>query len=480
MQDVEDTQAAAEAVRRHFRLALLAGCVITAVSLGVRSTFGLFLTPAAAALGTDRAGFALAIAIQNLVWGVGQPIAGAVADRFGAARVLAAGGVLYAVGVYGMANAHSTAAFYLSGGFVVGLAMAAASFAVVLAAVGKLAPPHRRTWAMGVATAAGSFGQVLLVPLAGRVRDASDWRAALGMLAAVTLVILLAAPMLRRSAAGRGAPTAGDGTPSGTTVAEPAEAADAPEPLAAALRRALHHRSFLLLCAGFFVCGFHVTFIGTHLPAYLADVGLGKAVGTRAIALIGLFNVFGAFGAGMLAGRFARNKLLSLIYGLRAIAIVGLVLLPHTTAVALAFGAVMGVLWLSTVPLTSAIVVGQFGVANAGALFGVVFLSHQIGAFIGVWYGGVLADSTGSYLPVWWLAVGLGVFGAIVHLFVDDRPAPQLLSPLRRRPARLRTGVVTTTAALTVGVGGLAIAGPPPLDATAAAATPYCTLAHDA
>jgi len=384
---------------------LVAGSAVTAVSLGIRSTFGLFLTPVTAALQTDRAGFALAIAIQNLVWGFGQPVAGAIADRFGAPRVLATGGVLYTAGVFGMSRATNVTGFYLTGGLVVGLAMAAASFAVVLAAVGRIAPPERRTSAMGMVTAAGSIGQFLLVPTAGRLEDAMGWRSALATLGAVALVVIAMAPVLReaRRADGTAAPAA---------------------PFRPALQRALRHPSYLLLCAGFFVCGFHVTFIGTHLPAYLGDVGLTKGTGARAVALIGLFNIAGSLAAGRLAGRFAKNRLLSIVYGARAVAIVGLVLLPHTPAVALAFGAVMGLLWLSTVPLTSGIVVGQFGVANAGSLFGVVFLAHQIGAFVGVWYGGWLADATGSYVSVWWLAVALGVFAAVINLFVSDAPAP--------------------------------------------------------
>lgn len=395
---------------------LVAASAITAISLGIRSTFGLFLTPVSEALSTNRAGFALAIAIQNLVWGFGQPVAGAIADRFGAPRVLAVGGGLYTLGVYGMSRSSTTTEFYLSGGLLVGVAMAAASFSVVLAAVGRLAPPERRTFAMGVTTAAGSLGQFILVPTAGLLEDRWAWRGALAALGAVALVVIAVAPVLRLR---------------GDAVARAAASGEA-EPLGAALRRAARHRPYLLLCAGFFVCGFHVTFIGTHLPSYLGDVGLSKATGAKAVALIGLFNIAGAFGAGLLAGRFSKNRLLSVIYGLRCVAIVGLVLLPHTTEVALIFGAVMGLLWLSTVPLTSGIVVGQFGVANAGSLFGVVFLAHQVGAFIGVWYGGKLADATGSYVSVWWIAVALGVFATVINLFVDDRPAPPA-------PARLST-----------------------------------------
>ncbi|MGE0726569.1 MAG: MFS transporter [Acidimicrobiia bacterium] len=456
------SQPTAPTDRRPLLWVLVAASAITAVSLGVRSTFGLFLTPVTEALSTDRAGFALAIAIQNLVWGLGQPVAGAIADRFGAPRVLAVGGGLYALGVLGMSRASTTTELYLSGGLLVGVAMAAASFSVVLAAVGRIAPPERRTWAMGIATAAGSLGQFILVPLAGQLEDAFGWRSALAALGSVALVAIALAPVLRLR------------TPAAGTAAA-AEAAAA-EPLGMALRRALRHPSYVLLCAGFFVCGFHVTFIGTHLPAYLGDVGLSKATGARAVALIGLFNIAGAFAAGSLAARFPKQRLLSLIYGLRAVAIVGLVLLPHTTATALAFGAVMGVLWLSTVPLTSGIVVGQFGVANAGSLFGIVFLAHQIGAFIGVWYGGKLADSTGSYVAVWWIAVGLGVFAAVIHFFIDDRPAPP--APVRVAGAGLGASAGMASIAVLAAVSAVGAANTtaarPTEQAAASATVPVC------
>ena len=450
---------------------LLGASLITAISLGIRSTFGLFLNPVVDALGTNRAGFALAIAIQNLVWGLGQPIAGAVADRYGSPRVLAAGGALYAAGVFGMSRSTTTTQLYLSGGLVVGLAMAAASFAVVLAAVGKLAPPERRTWAMGIATAAGSFGQFLLVPAAGQLQDRLAWRSALATLGAVALVVIVVAPVLRR-------PRSSSLADVRDTAQQPVAAHQEGESTGVALRRALRHRSYLLLCAGFFVCGFHVTFIGTHLPSYLQDVGLSKSTGAQALALIGLFNVAGAFGAGLLAGRFSKNRLLSVIYGLRAVAIVGLVLLPHTTTVALAFAAVMGVLWLSTVPLTSAIVVGQFGVANAGALFGVVFLAHQVGAFIGVFYGGKLADSTGSYVSVWWIAVGLGIFAAAINLFVSDRPAPPAPVRLQTAPGLgAAAGMVSVVALAAVSAVGVTTTSPArEFDIAAASAVPYCVV----
>jgi len=252
-------------------------------------------------------------------------------------------------------------------------------------------------------------------------------------------------------------------------------AAPAAAPFRPALRRALRHPSYLLLCAGFFVCGFHVTFIGTHLPAYLRDVGLSKGTGATAVALIGLFNIGGSLAAGRMAGRFAKNRLLSVIYGARAVAMVALVLLPHTPTTALVFGAVMGVLWLSTVPLTSGIVVGQFGVANAGTLFGVVFLAHQLGAFIGVWYGGWLADATGSYVSVWWLAVALGVFAAVINLFVSDAPAPP--APERAvASSGLGAGAGVASVLVLASVSAYGAAGVRPDEADAPLPVPYCVI----
>ncbi len=452
---------------------LVAAGAITSITLGIRSTFGLFLLPVAEALGTNRAGFALAIAIQNLVWGLGQPIAGGVADRYGAPKVLAVGGGLYAVGVFGMSRSTSTTAFYLSGGLLVGMAMAAASFSVVLAAVGRLAPPERRTWAIGIVTAAGSLGQFLLVPTAGWLDVRIGWRAAMAALGSIALLVVALSFVLREP---RSTGVDGASGPSGTATAEA-------EPFRLAISRALRHPSYLLLCLGFLVCGFHVTFIGTHLPSYLGDLGMSRAAGARAIALIGLFNVIGAFSAGMLANRFPKNVLLSVIYGLRAVAIVGLVLLPHTPGVVMAFAAVMGLLWLSTVPLTSGIVVGQFGVANAGSLFGVVFLFHQIGAFIGVWYGGKLADATGSYDVVWWIAVALGLFAALINLFVSDKPAPPLPVRMAGAPGLgAAAGMASVLAIAAVSGVGAALAGGERAGAEGVAGTagvatvPYCVL----
>ncbi len=401
-------------------LLLLAGSVITALSLGVRSTFGLFLDPVIDTLGTGRGAFALAIAIQNLVWGLSQPLAGAVADRFGSARVLSVGAVVYALGLLLMSTAESSGALYLSAGFVIGVGTGAASFAVVLAAVGRMVPPSRRSMALGVVTAMGSVGQFILVPVVQQLVDASGWEAAAVVLAVIILTVIACAPVLRGRAVDHATREAG---------------ADAEiRPLGHELRRAAHSRSYRLLNMAFFVCGFHVTFIAVHLTSYAEDVGQSRSVAATALALIGLFNIVGSLTAGILGGRHSKSRLLSLIYAARAVVITGYVLIPASATTTVVFGALIGLLWLSTVPLTSGIVAGQFGTAHSGTLFGIVFLSHQLGAFVGAWMGGTLADRAGSYDPVWWIAVGLGVLAALLHLMIDEGPQPAPPDAVRVAP----------------------------------------------
>lgn len=398
---------------------LVTGSIITALSLGVRSTFGLFLDPVIETLGTGRGAFALAIAIQNLVWGLSQPIAGAIADRFGSARVLATGAIVYAVGMVLMSTAGSSGALYLSAGFIVGAGTGAASFAVVLAALGRMAPPEKRSMALGIATAMGSVGQFVLVPVVQRLIDSSGWETTAVVLGGVILSVMVFAPGLRGRAADQTAGPAADDGENG--AADPVVI----PPLSSELRRAAHSNSYRMLNMAFFVCGFHVTFIATHLTSYAEDVGQTREVAATALALIGLFNIAGSLAAGALGGRYSKSKLLTLIYGSRAVVLTGFVLIPPSATTTVVFGAMIGVLWLSTVPLTSGIVVGQFGTAHSGTLFGIVFLSHQVGAFAGAWMGGTLADRVGSYDPVWWIAVGLGVLAALLHLMIDEGPQPE-------------------------------------------------------
>ncbi len=396
---------------RSLVLVIAAGSMITSIGLGVRSTFGLYLDPVVESLGTDRGTFSLVIAIQNLLWGFSQPVAGAVADRFGAARVLAAGGVGYAIALLIMSQAESTGLLFFSVGGLIGIATGAASFSVVLAAVGRMAPPKHATMALGIVTAMGSIGQFVLVPLAGTLLDTYGWRTTVALLAIVVgLTAVFTMPL-------RGRAVDQQGTEAGE--------ADAPAvTLRYDLRRAANSRSYLMLNAAFFVCGFHVSFIGIHLVPYGGDLGISGSSARNALALIGLFNIVGSLIAGYLGSRFPKTHLLAIIYGLRAVSITAFLLVPVSGITFVLFGATIGLLWLSTVPLTGAIVTSQFGTTHSGTLFGIVFLSHQLGSFVGVWLGGELADQPGGYTTVWWMAAGLGVVAALLHLGIDDGPVP--------------------------------------------------------
>ncbi len=384
-------------------LVIAAGCGIALLAFGLRSSFGLFLEPLGGARGWGREVFAFAIAVQHLVWGLGQPFAGAIADRVGAGRVLVAGGLLYATGIALMSISTSPAALTLTAGLLVGLGLSGASFTIVLAAIGRIAPPHRRSQAFGLGTAAGSMGQFLLVPTGQAAMAAFGWQGALLVLAALALLIVpLAVPLA-------GAP------------AEPT-GGDAPQTLRQALARASVHPSYWYLTSGFFVCGFHVAFIQTHLPAYLRDLGLPQGVAAWALGLIGLFNIAGAWGAGMLGARLSKRRLLSGLYLARSLLIAAFILAPPTPFTVLAFSAALGLLWLSTVPLTSGLVAVMFGTRWLGTLFGIVFLSHQLGAFVGAWLGGRWFDSSGNYDAMWWFSVALGLVAAVLHWPIVERP----------------------------------------------------------
>lgn len=419
------------------------GGMIAAISLGVRSTFGLFLDPVTDAIGSDAGTFGLAIAIQNLMWGVSQPVAGAVSDRFGSGRVLAAGGVLYAIALWLMSTADGEGLLILSGGVLAGVAIGAASFAVVLSSVGRMVPAERRPMALGVVSAIGSVGQFVLVPTSRVLIDGVGWASALVVLGAVAgVIVVLASGVTGRSA-----------------DAEDAPAPEQVRPLRDELRRAARARPYLLLNAAFFVCGFHVTFIGVHLTSYTADLGQSAAVGSWALAIIGLFNVFGSLAAGYLGSRYSNTRLLAGIYGLRGVVIAGFVVVPSHPAVTIGFGAAIGVLWLSTVPLTSAMVTEQFGTTHAGTLFGIVFLSHQFGAFAGAWMGGEVSDATGSYDAVWWVAVALGVFAMFVHLAITEGPVPDVPAGPRGGPSLAPAGGLAALVLVAGSVGAFASAG---------------------
>jgi len=383
---------------------IVAGCLISLLSFGPRSIMGLFLAPMTEARGWSREIFALSIAIQNLIWGIGQPVAGAIADRWGSGRVLAAGGVIYASGLALMAWAPTPLWLHVSAGVMIGVGMAAGSFTIVLSAFGRRVPPEKRSIVFGIGTAAGSMGQFIFAPFGQTMIQSFGWSEALVILALVTLAI----PVLSIALAGR--PGA-----EGHAIRE--------QSFGQALSEAFAHRSYLLLTAGFFVCGFHVAFITAHLPAFIVDRGLDPRIGAWSLALIGLFNVIGSLGSGYIGQHYSKPVFLALIYFLRAVAIMLFVLLPVTPASVLAFAATIGLLWLSTVPPTSGLVAIMFGPKYMATLMGIVFFSHQVGAFLGVWLGGRLYDQTGSYDVVWWLGVALGIFAAIVHLPIQERPA---------------------------------------------------------
>ena len=379
---------------------LLCGALIVTLSMGIRHGFGLWLQPITMERGWTRETFAFALAVQNLAWGVAGPVAGMLADRFGAFRVLIGGGLLYAMGLVLMALSTSGLAFTGSAGLLIGMAQSGTTYAVIYGVIGRNVAPEKRSWAMGVAAAAGSFGQFLMVPVENWLIGSFGWQNALILLGCLALAMIPLAWGLR----------------------EPAKAAVTgfQQSITQALREAFTYPSFQLLMAGYFVCGFQVVFIGVHMPSYLKDHGLSPDVATTALALIGLFNVVGTYVSGTLGQRVPKRLILSTIYALRSVAIVTFLWVPLSPWSVYIFSSVMGVLWLSTVPPTNALVAQVFGVQYLSMLGGFVFLSHQVGSFMGVWLGGKLYDSTGSYDIVWWIAVGLGVLAALVNLPVKE------------------------------------------------------------
>jgi MFS family permease len=386
---------------------LACGAMIVTLSMGIRHGFGLWLQPITQAQGWDRGTFALALAIQNLSWGFFGIFAGMVADRIGAFRVLVVGAALYALGLAGMALSKSPLVFSLTTGVLIGAAQAGTTYAIVYGVIGRQVDPAKRSWAMGVAAAAGSFGQFLMVPVEGLLISRTGWQEALLVLAVFSLLMAPLAIGMREPGFTAGTPVRRDQT------------------IGQALREAFKYPSFQLLMAGYFVCGFQVVFIGVHMPSYLKDKGLSPQVASYALALIGLFNVFGTYIAGTLGQRLAKRKILASIYFGRAIAIAVFLWAPLTPTSVYVFSSVMGFLWLSTVPPTNATIANIFGVAHLSMLGGFVFMSHQVGSFMGVWLGGFLYDRTGSYDIVWYIAIALGIFAGIVNLPVREAPIPR-------------------------------------------------------
>ena len=381
-------------------IVLACGGLILMLALGTRQSFGLFLRPMSMDLGWGREAFSFAIALQNLVWGCAMPFAGAIADRYGGGRVVAAGGLAYGAGLLAMAYSTTPLGFNLAAGLLVGLGLSCTGFGVVLAVVARAFPPEKRSVATGIAGACGSFGQFAMLPWAQGLISDFGWLNALLAFAFLALIMVpLGAALAGRNAAEE----------------------ESTQSIGAALREAVAHRGFWLLTASFFVCGFQTIFVMTHLPAYLVDRGLTPAQGMTALAVIGLFNIVGSYGCGALGGRYSKRLLLAWIYAIRAVAIGVFIAAPLTPAGTYLFAAVLGLTWLGTVPLTNSLVGQIFGVKFLSTLFSISFLGHQLGAFIGAWAGGAVFDLTNSYLPVWAAAIALSVVAAALCIPINER-----------------------------------------------------------
>ena len=380
--------------------------------MGIRHGFGLWLQPITTQYGWTRENFAFAIAIQNLAWGVTGIGAGMLADKFGAFKVIIGGAILYALGLVGMAYANTPFLFALSAGILIGAAQAGTTYAVIYGVIGRNVPAEKRSWAMGVAAAAGSFGQFLMVPTEGFLISSFGWQQALVMLGLATLLMIPLSFGLREHAFSNGA----------TTVKRD-------QTIMQALTEAFKYPSFQLLMAGYFVCGFQVVFIGVHLPSYLKDQGLSPQVASYALALVGLFNVFGTYIAGSLGQRMSKTKILSFIYFARAVIVAVFILAPLTPMSVYIFASLMGLLWLSTVPVTNVLVAQMFGIQHLSMLSGFVFFSHQIGSFLGAWMGALIFDANKSYDVMWYIIIALGIFGGLINLPVKETAVVR--SPLK-------------------------------------------------
>jgi predicted MFS family arabinose efflux permease len=394
-------------------LVLVVGAIVISSGMGIRQTFGLFLQPFSADRALPITMFAFAIALHNLVWGLAQPVAGAAADRFGSAAVVALGAVAYAAGLALTSIAHGSLLVIVGIGLLTGLGISCTSFGVVLPAVSKVVRPERRSVAAGIVSAGGSVGQMAIVPLAQGAITLGGVEFGLLCLAAVALLVAPLGLLLDRRGAGSA------GVPLEDHVGD--RVGDRAATLRDTLRDAARHPGFRLLTLGFFTCGFQLAFIVTHLPGYLVTCGISPSLGASALAVVGLFNVIGSWGCGWLGARYPMQHLLGLVYLLRGLAIMVFVMLPKSDAGVLVFAAAMGTLWLGTVPLTSGLIGRMFGVTHMGTLFGIAFMSHQIGSFLGAWLGGVMFDLTGSYVGFWWLTAAAGLFAALVNFPIDDR-----------------------------------------------------------
>ncbi|MDA0331726.1 MAG: MFS transporter [Candidatus Puniceispirillaceae bacterium] len=391
-------------LRQRWLVIMLAGATLVSATLGIRQVFGLFLQPISVELGTGFQLFSLAIAVQNLVWGLSSPLFGAAADRYGPWRVAAIGALLYGGGLFLMASYVTEAGIFM-GQILIGLGLGSAGISIAIGAVARAAPPEKRSLAMGLVTSFGSFGQFALVPVTQILMVTGGWQFALLMLSVIMASMVAVAMGLR--------------TPAGS--ARPIEGPDLT--IGAALQQAVRSRDYILLTVGFFVCGLQLVFITTHLPTYLQDAGLSPNISSWALALIGLFNIIGAFICGWLGGVVSKKKSLATVYLLRGITIAAFILIPPTPVTALLFGACMGLLWLGTIPLTSGLIVVFFGPRYLSMLYGLVFLSHQIGSFVGAWLGGIWYDWFGNYEAMWWLNAAAGLFAFAVNWAIRE-PRP--------------------------------------------------------
>lgn len=385
---------------------LIGSAFILALSLGVRHGFGLYLVPMSHEFNWSHQVFSLAIAIQNLLWGAVQPFTGALADKYGSKKVVAVGGVLYTIGLLLMSVSSNALLLDLSVGLIIGLALSATSFSVLLSAVGRAAHPSKRSMAMGIASAAGSFGQFIMLPTTLLLIKNFGWSSALVITAVLVVLIIPLALMLK--------------APMYTPPNAVKQALKPSLTFKQILNIAFHHKPFLWLAFGFLVCGFQVVFLGIHLPGYLIDHGFDASTGTVFLALVGLFNIVGTYAAGWLGDKYSKPHLLMGLYGLRGVTIIAFLMLPLSIWTVYAFGIIMGILWLSTVPLTNGIVANMFGVKYLTMLSGIVFFTHQVGSFFGGWLGGLNHDITGNYNIIWGCSIALSLFGVIVHFFVNE------------------------------------------------------------
>lgn len=389
-------------------------CMLLAINFGLRSSMGFFMAPISSEFGYGREVFAFSLALQNLCWGLFQPITGAFADRFGTVKTLVFGALLYALGLYVTATAGSVWELHTGAGILIGMGIAGTGFGVVLPALARMVAPEKRAFALGLGTAAGSAGQLLLIPVAQEFIASYGWQTALLLMAGGALcMLLLAAPFHNDSG-------------SATAALD-----DSAQSLPEALHEARGHVHYWLLIAGFFVCGFQLAFITVHMPAFLSDQGFDASVAVTSLSLIGLFNIFGCLLFGSWSGRYSKKNLLGIIYFFRAVTIGLFMLVPMSTTSVYLFSIVTGFLWLATVPATSGLVAQMFGLRHMGTLYGIVFLNHQLGSFLGVWIGGYMYDETGSYGSVWWAAAAIALFTAVIHIFIDERP----IERLRLQPA---------------------------------------------